>query len=241
MNTELWNKIKDFELDDYKSEYGFTCRLADENQWTIYFTEQAILEYKKFMYLAATNEEMISPSEIVDVVWHQHLIFTKSYHALGKILNKKIEHIPSTHNASQKETFVRAKQRTTQLYELNFGKQPKEFWINSSIEEAFEIEKASKNKLYFMLGLVALFVILLYPASILLRPLLVSINNPEFLIGYALFIILTFISLSIYNRYVFKSTANKYLQSRILSNLVPEELVYFKTNSLEQIVHSIVN
>jgi len=70
------------------SEYGFSTRLANENYWTIDFTKKAVAEYKKFKYLAATSELMVSHSEIVDVVWHQHLIFTNSYSELCRMLGK---------------------------------------------------------------------------------------------------------------------------------------------------------
>ena len=79
MNQGLWNKILAFDFDSPPTEYGFSIRLANENYWTKAFTELAILEYRKFMYLAATSDFMVSPSEIVDTVWHQHLIFTQSY------------------------------------------------------------------------------------------------------------------------------------------------------------------
>lgn len=79
MNKTLWNEIEKFDFDFSLSEYGFSTRLAYENEWTTFFTQKAIEEYKKFMYLAATSNQMVSPSEIVDIVWHQHLIFTQSY------------------------------------------------------------------------------------------------------------------------------------------------------------------
>ena len=68
-----------------------------------FVTQKAIEEYKKFMYLAATSNQMVSPSEIVDIVWHQHLIFTNSYSDFCNLLGKRIEHIPSTHNKSEFE------------------------------------------------------------------------------------------------------------------------------------------
>ena len=79
----LWNKVLAFQFEKENDEYGFTVRLSTENLWTINFTEKAILEYKKFMYLAAVSDQMVSPSEIVDTVWHQHLIFTGSYNKLS--------------------------------------------------------------------------------------------------------------------------------------------------------------
>jgi hypothetical protein len=78
MNQALWNKIQEYDLDKPSSEYGFSTRLANENYWTNNFTAKAIVEYMKSMYLAATSEMMVSPSKIVDVVWHQHLILAEN-------------------------------------------------------------------------------------------------------------------------------------------------------------------
>ena len=97
IEKNLWDKILAFQFDQTDEEYGFTTRLAYENSWTINFAKLAILEYKKFMFLAATAREMVSPSEVVDIVWHQHLIYSHSYKNLCQILGKNIEHIPSTH------------------------------------------------------------------------------------------------------------------------------------------------
>src|SRR6185369_5745851 len=110
MDKILWEKIAAFDLDDPISEYGFSTRLAAENFWTQDFTRKAILEYKKFMYLAGTSSFMVSPSEIVDTVWHQHLIFTKSYADLCDLIGKAIQHIPSTHNREDFEKFQQAKE-----------------------------------------------------------------------------------------------------------------------------------
>jgi hypothetical protein len=68
MNKTLWEKVLKFSFDNPNDEYGFSTRLALENHWTLYFTQNALLEYKKFMFLAATNNEMVSPSETVDIV-----------------------------------------------------------------------------------------------------------------------------------------------------------------------------
>ena len=86
MDNLLWNKILEFDLDSPFSEYGFSTRLADENYWTKNFTTKAILEYKKFMYLAGTSDFMVSPSEVIDTVWHQHLIYTQSYNDFCQLL-----------------------------------------------------------------------------------------------------------------------------------------------------------
>ena len=51
MNSELWDKILQFDFDSPPSEYGFSTRLANEHYWTKDFSDQAILEYKKFKML----------------------------------------------------------------------------------------------------------------------------------------------------------------------------------------------
>ena len=86
MDQALWNKVLKFDMDGPPSADDFSTRLAKENLWTISFTKNAILEYKKFMFLAATSNTMISPSPIVDIVWHQHLIFTTSYQDFCQLL-----------------------------------------------------------------------------------------------------------------------------------------------------------
>lgn len=76
MSSNTWQKAEAFSFDQPSQMYGFSIRLSYENSWTTKFTKLAILEYKKFMYLASISDEMVSPSEIVDVVWHQHLILS---------------------------------------------------------------------------------------------------------------------------------------------------------------------
>jgi hypothetical protein len=68
MNQKLWNQIQAFDFDQPQADYSFSIRLADENFWTEEFTQQATLEYKKFMYLAVISDQMVSPSEIIDKV-----------------------------------------------------------------------------------------------------------------------------------------------------------------------------
>jgi hypothetical protein len=38
-----------------------------------------IREYKKFIYLGAVSDFVVTPSKIIDQVWHEHLLFTKAY------------------------------------------------------------------------------------------------------------------------------------------------------------------
>jgi hypothetical protein len=181
-NKQLWNEIENFSLDDDNSEYNFSIRLSHENDWPIYFTEKAILEYKKFMYLAAISDKMVSPSGIVDIVWHQHLIFTKSYSTLGDLLQKKIDHIPSTHNPKEKEKFKLAETFTKEIYQQEFGEQPAEIWDNAHINIYTGVGRVtlkSDSVLTFTLFFCFSFPVLYLFIGSFFR----SIGNPDFLIG----------------------------------------------------------
>lgn len=218
MNKTLWNEIEKFDFDFPLSEYGFSTRLAYENEWTTFFTQKAIEEYKKFMYLAATSNQMVSPSEIVDIVWHQHLIFTQSYKEFGDILGKKIAHIPSTHIREEKDKFMVAKKRTKELYESVFGLQPKEFWEYNTFAEALEIEK-SKIHLSSILsfGLLMLFFLVLFFRYVL-YDVFVYIDNPFFLILYIFLGVVTYYSLNIYNEFIVHKNINQIISNPIIKN-----------------------
>ncbi|ALU25944.1 glycine-rich domain-containing protein [Myroides odoratimimus] len=234
MNKELWAKIEAFQLDKWTDEYGFVLRLAKENLWTKHFTESAILEYKKFMYLAATSNQMVSPSDIVDIVWHQHLIFTQSYNRFCKLLGKDIQHIPSTHNRTEIDKFREAKEQTTTLYTKAFGEQPKEIWEYRTMYDSLRLKKSklSDNGLLgtSLVLVIALSIILFYP----LRAIYREISSEVFLP----FCIIIFIGL-----YIFMVRHSKTRIQEIITdssyesfifNLHPYEVLYLKNRGVSE-------
>ena len=66
IDREAWQRVLEFDIENVRSEYGFATRLAKENFWTKDFTQRAIMEYRKFMFLAANADLMVSPSPVVD-------------------------------------------------------------------------------------------------------------------------------------------------------------------------------
>lgn len=241
MNQELWNKILAFDFDNPPSEYGFSTRLANENFWTREFADQAIIEYKKFMYLAATSEFMVSPSKIIDNVWHQHLIFTQSYQDFCNILGKQIQHIPSTHTREEFEKFKKAKERTIKFYERDFGKQPKNIWTYNDMFESLNLEKAKfKLRTFLIFGVLA-FICLTVPAYFLLKPIYVQINNPYFIYGFSALTLVTFLVLEFYNRSKLKNIVSCFDETSFIYNLQPFELVYLKTQKLSNVINGTVN
>lgn len=238
MNQVLWENILAFDFDQPLSEYNFSTRLAKENFWTEAFTNQAILEYKKFMYLAAISDKMVSPSEIVDVVWHEHLVFTMSYQEFGNILGKQIQHIPSTHHKGEFQKFKEAKEETKILYNKVFGEQPKNIWDQSSMFDGLNLMKARIKLRMKLLATVFVFIALFFPVYYFLKPIYIQIESKPFLIGMGIIGALLFILLEIYNQIVLKDLMKKFDKDSFFFDLEPDELMYLKTQKISFSIYS---
>lgn len=241
MNKSLWKAVSDFVLDTADESYGFSTRLAYENSWTVAFTNGAINEYKKFMYLAATSTTMVSPSAIVDIVWHQHLIYTNSYTAFCSILGKRIEHIPSNHSKKERERFFIAKQQTKLLYEENFGPQPELFWHFEDELQSLILSKSSIsfNRIVFIS--ICVFSISFFPFYFLSKPILLKIDNPIFLFLYIVGFLIALFCLDVFAKKHYTKLLKKNSNNLIISNLNSLELLYLKTNQIKSLVHFLVN
>lgn len=125
-NAELWNRIEAFELDDPHATFRFTTRLAHENGWSSSFAKRATSEYKKFVYLAAVSTTPVTPSDIVDQVWHLHLTFTRSYWdgLCNGVLGKPLHHGPTKGGRSEDTKYRGQYARTCELYRSEFGTEP---------------------------------------------------------------------------------------------------------------------
>lgn len=237
----LWQQILDFDFDKPFKPYGFSMRLMHENKWTSDFCRQAILEYKKFMFLAATVGSMVSPSEIVDVVWHQHLIFTKSYSEFCKLLGKTIQHIPSTHDREERQLFQSAKERTAESYRQYFGEQPAEIWEQTGIWDNLGFPKSRLPRKWIG-GLAALAAVLLsYAASEFLTELYMQIHGLEFLIYLAATALAGYLGMFAVNQIYNRALASRLMDSPVLKGLTALEVLFLKTNSTDQMIHMEMN
>jgi hypothetical protein len=126
----LYIKICNFELDDSSADFPFSAKLAWEYQWTDVYIYRAIREYKRFMFLAATNSQELSPSTVVDRVWHLHLLYTRSYwdEFCGKVLDKTLHHFPGLGSVDEGLKYYYQYCRTLDLYRRYFGLPPGDIW-----------------------------------------------------------------------------------------------------------------
>lgn len=239
--TELWEKVKLFDLDENAGSYSFSVRLAAENKWTKSFTDQVILEYKKFMFLAAVSNQMVSPAELVDIVWHQHLIFTKSYSDFCSLLGKDIQHIPSTHHHQEDQSFRMAMEHTGRLYNDHFGEQPESIWKRAEMLESLNLQPAKRDlNFLLMLGLGAILLVTI-PFYFLLSPVISLIPNPYFLLGYFLLIAILWFVFEVYNHRYIKRLVRGFDKHSFAFQLTPFELIYLKNGSVMGAVNATIN
>lgn len=130
-DNELWQRIADFSIDKPDVAFPFSKKLAKEENWTLDFTKKAIEEYKKFVYLCCILPNGASPSEIVDKVWHMHLIYTQNYweEFCPNVLQRKLHHHPSMGGFNENIKHRNWFSDTLKSYEDIFQqKAPEEFW-----------------------------------------------------------------------------------------------------------------
>jgi hypothetical protein len=53
-------------------------KIARKLEWKHRFALRGIREYKKFIYLGAVSDFVVTPSKIIDQVWYEHLLLTKA-------------------------------------------------------------------------------------------------------------------------------------------------------------------
>lgn len=130
-NVELWTKLEAFQLDDPQADFQFTDRLAHENGWSKAFARGASEEYKRFVYLAATGTTPVTPSDVVDQVWHLHLTFTRSYwdDLCAKVLGRPLHHGPTKGGVAEDTKYRAQYAQTLARYQAEFGVEaPEAYW-----------------------------------------------------------------------------------------------------------------
>jgi hypothetical protein len=126
-------RIEAFELDEPGVVDTFSRRLARENGWSAAYTRRVVREYKRFLTLAVTTPQVVSPSEQVDQAWHLHVLHASRYRRFcSQILGRRLDHGPSDGGSAEREHFVRAYEQTLSSYRQRFGESPpSDAWPNA--------------------------------------------------------------------------------------------------------------
>lgn len=240
-NRQLWKQVSDFDIAEYSYNYGFALRLATENKWSLSFTDAAIEEYKKFMFLAAISEEMIAPAAIVDTVWHLHLIYSDAYQSFCKVLGKEIRHIPSRKEQAEQEQFGAAKHFTQKVYEPVFGPMPEAIWKYERMYDSLHLSHASYTPEKLKILALALIPGLIAGLYFLLQPVYRELDSAYFLPAYLVLGIIIFLVLRQYNQQYFKRLINGAAPSGFLFQLGSLELIALKSGAVQNCVHALTN
>ena len=91
----LWDKISARFGKTDPSLMAFAHKIGKKHGWTTPFTLRAINEYKKFIFLGLASDFQVTPSKIIDVVWHEHLLFSKAYREFcDQVIRQPFDHYP---------------------------------------------------------------------------------------------------------------------------------------------------
>jgi hypothetical protein len=133
---ELWQRIRDFPIDDADAKLTFTVRLAREHGWSVPYARRVVEEYKRYLFLAMAAEHEVTPSDEVDQAWHLHLVHTHSYwdRLCGHVLGRSLHHGPTRGGQAEGERYDENYRRTLASYEWWFDvKPPAEIWPPAEI------------------------------------------------------------------------------------------------------------
>lgn len=146
--TELFQRIQNFDLDDIDAKMPFSKRLARDNGWTIQYTQRVIDEYKKFVFLAIVSDHPVTPSDEIDQVWHLHLLYTRSYwdDFCPNILQQNLHHHPTKGGTNERIKFNSFYNKTLANYQLFFSQvPPSDIWKASHIRFGKDVNFVRAN------------------------------------------------------------------------------------------------
>ncbi|WP_147363214.1 glycine-rich domain-containing protein [Deinococcus sp. RM] len=115
----LWDELRAYALPE-----GLLARVAREQRWTPAYAQRAALEYRRFLLLSTLGAP-VTPSAVVDEVWHLHLLFTRDYwERLTPLLPTPLHHEPGGGQPGEPLRFRAQYEATLDAYARTFGERP---------------------------------------------------------------------------------------------------------------------
>jgi hypothetical protein len=129
---------------------AFASKLSRKLEWKRAFALRAIAEYKKFVFLGLTSPQPLTPSKVIDQVWHEHQLFTKAYRDFCReIICQDFDHNPEL-IPLEPQTLIFSEQYldTLDRYRSEFNLEPPaDIWavpkFNSSLVAARSARKST--------------------------------------------------------------------------------------------------
>lgn len=134
----LLARIEALEIDPPGAALRFSDRLARENGWAGRHAARVVREYRRFLFLAASGQRAVTPSDAVDQAWHLHLAYTRSYweDLCGTILGRPLHHGATAGGEAEDDRYREQYAATLAAYRAAFGEDaPGDIW--PGVEERF--------------------------------------------------------------------------------------------------------
>jgi hypothetical protein len=145
----LWEKINEKFGGTDASTKAFADKIARKNSCSKGYALKAVNEYKKFLYLAVISDFHVTPSQPIDKVWHEHILFTQAYGIFcEEIIEYNLNHHPELiPMEEQTERYHAQYLSTIELYIEEFGKlPPANIWDVTKYDKEKVMENVQKAR-----------------------------------------------------------------------------------------------
>ena len=150
VHPSLWDNITTTFTGKNPFTQAFANKINSKHNFTKYATVlRAIGEYKKFVYLGVLSDCHVTPSKIIDIIWHEHLLFSSGYRNFcNEIIEYDFDHHPELLPIdAQTETYNAQYEYTLKLYRSEFGiEPPTDIWGETKYENDELSQTAFKPK-----------------------------------------------------------------------------------------------
>jgi uncharacterized protein (TIGR04222 family) len=135
---ELWQRLDAHDFGTADCPLPFARRLAREHGWSQAHADGAVREYKRFCFLAVAAGHVVTPSDAVDEVWHQHLTYSRDYwqHFCPDVLGSALHHEPTRGGPAQNRLHYAQYAETLASYQRWFGPPPEAYWPDARTQTA---------------------------------------------------------------------------------------------------------
>ena len=122
----LKDKVMAHQNDGLIAKYCYEMNVSNQEAQT------AFTELKKFLFICGTTDEKLTPSIALDDIWHQFILFTKSYmNFCNEYFGRMIHHLPDVEfNQETKKANNLSYAKTCEIAEMEFGKLNADYWMN---------------------------------------------------------------------------------------------------------------
>jgi uncharacterized protein (TIGR04222 family) len=126
----LWQRLEAHDFGTSDCALTFERRLAREHGWSEAQAAGAIREYKRFCFLSVVAGHVVTPSDAVDEVWHQHLTYSRDYwrQFCPVVLGTELHHEPTRGGRDQGRLHYAQYAETLASYQHWFGAPPLDYW-----------------------------------------------------------------------------------------------------------------